>query len=123
MRQLLISAQQIRKAAINNGFIYVDWSSDFELLDKVSKIKVAGKKKPEYTLCNEKGKTKAKIIFSNQAIDMLLEANQEDINELRNQIAASDVDIKGTQSRLNRLNKSIEVYERLAASKTEKVVI
>ncbi len=123
MRQLLISAQQIRKATINNGFIYVDWSSDFELLNKVSKIKVARKKKPEYTLCNENGKTKVKIIFSNQAIDMLLEANQEDINELRNQIAASDVDIKGAQSRLNRLNKSIKVYEKLSASKTEKAVI
>lgn len=123
MRQLLISAQQIRKATINNGFIYVDWSSDFELLNKVSKIKVARKKKPEYTLCNENGKTKVKIIFSNQAIDMLLEANQEDINELRNQIAASDVDIKAAQSRLNRLNKSIEIYEKLTASKTEKAVI
>ena len=115
MKEILVSKDQIGKAVVNNGLIYINWNSNFELMepDSMSKISVSDHKKPLFLLQGNKKYKRVRMMFSTQALDVLMEANKDNISELKSQISAPDADNKVIQTKLERLKKSFELYERL----------
>ena len=115
MKEILVSKDQIGKAVVNNGLIYINWNSNFELMepDSMSKISVSDHKKPLFLLQSNKKYKRVRMMFSTQALDVLMEANKDNINELKSQISAPDADNKVIQTKLERLKKSFKLYERL----------
>ena len=120
MNSVLVDEKLIRNAIVRGDSIYIDWNSDFDVFQDVSKVRVREiRKKPEYTLCktykNTTKNKKIEVVFSKKALDMLLELNKEHIEELKSNVSA-ETDFSKIQNNLNKLKESIKTYEIIEKS-------